>query len=185
LPERSERTICGLDPAKSAAKPARDREDGRIVPSDSLQQHLVAAKFASGTGFLPPETGAQESSIPAPSRLAITYRAVKDLIPDPRNARTHSKRQVDQIRESIEAFGFTNPILADPEGRLIAGHGRLQAARTMGLSRPSPCPGSRRSRSERCGSPTTRSLSMPAGSWKSCSWNWANSLRSTSISIPR
>ena len=69
-----------------------------------------------------------------PSRLAITYRAAKDLIPDPRNARTHSKRQIDQIRASIEAFGFTNPILADPEGRLVAGHGRLQAAQTMGLA---------------------------------------------------
>jgi ParB-like chromosome segregation protein Spo0J len=68
------------------------------------------------------------------SRLSITYRAVGDLIPDPRNARTHSKRQIDQIRASIEAFGFTNPILADPEGRLIAGHGRLQAARTMGFT---------------------------------------------------
>jgi hypothetical protein len=40
-----------------------------------------------------------------PSRLAVTYRAVGDLIPDPRNARTHSKRQIDQIRASIEAFG--------------------------------------------------------------------------------
>jgi hypothetical protein len=58
LSEASEQ-FFGLDPAKSAAKPVRDREDGRIdsitiVPSDSLQQHLVAAKFASGTGFLPP-----------------------------------------------------------------------------------------------------------------------------------
>jgi len=69
-----------------------------------------------------------------PSRLAVTYRAVGDLIPDPRNARTHPKRQIDQIRASIEAFGFTNPILADPEGRLVAGHGRLQAAQTMGLA---------------------------------------------------
>jgi DNA modification methylase len=76
----------------------------------------------------------KESSIPAPSRLVVTYRAAKDLIPDPRNARTHSKRQIDQIRASIEAFGFTNPILADPEGRLIAGHGRLQAARAMGFA---------------------------------------------------
>ena len=50
-----------------------------------------------------------------------------------RNARTHSRRQVDQIVASIEAFGFTNPILADPEGRLIAGHGRLLAARQMGM----------------------------------------------------
>src|SRR6516225_2403979 len=69
-----------------------------------------------------------------PSRLAVTYRAVGDLIPDPRNARTHSKRQIDQIRASIEAFGFTNPILADPEGHIIAGHGRLQAARAMGFA---------------------------------------------------
>src|SRR5258705_1145858 len=67
------------------------------------------------------------------SGLAVTYRPVGDLIPDPRNARTHPKRQIDQIRTSIEAFGFTNPILADPEGHIIAGHGRLQAARLMGL----------------------------------------------------
>ena len=44
------------------------------------------------------------------------------------------KRQIDQIRTSIEAFGFTNPILADPEGHIIGGHGRLQAARLMGLA---------------------------------------------------
>jgi ParB-like chromosome segregation protein Spo0J len=68
------------------------------------------------------------------SRLAVIYRPVGDLIPDPRNARTHPKRQIDQIRTSIEAFGFTNPILADPEGHIIAGHGRLQAARLMGLA---------------------------------------------------
>jgi DNA modification methylase len=68
------------------------------------------------------------------SRLTVTYRLLGDLIPDPRNARTHPKRQIDQIKASIEAFGFTNPILADPEGRIIAGHGRLQAARAMGLT---------------------------------------------------
>ena len=68
------------------------------------------------------------------SRLAISYRAIGDLIPDPRNARTHPKRQIDQIKASIEAFGFTNPILADPEGHIIAGHGRLQAARALGLT---------------------------------------------------
>ena len=66
--------------------------------------------------------------------MAVTYRALADLIPDPRNARTHPKRQIDQLRASIEAFGFTNPILADPEGHIIAGHGRLQAARAMGLA---------------------------------------------------
>jgi DNA modification methylase len=75
-----------------------------------------------------------ESPVAAPSRLAVTYRAVRDLIPDPRNARTHPRRQIDQLRASIEAFGFTNPILADPDGHIIAGHGRLQAARAMGLA---------------------------------------------------
>src|SRR5271169_563996 len=74
------------------------------------------------------------SSIAVQSRLAVTYRAVGDLIPDPRNARTHPKRQIEQLKASIEAFGFTNPILADPEGHIIAGHGRLQAARAMGLA---------------------------------------------------
>jgi DNA modification methylase len=76
----------------------------------------------------------ESSSIAVPSRLAITYRAVGDLIPDPRNARTHPKRQIDQIKASIDAFGFTNPILADPDGHIIAGHGRLQAARAMGFT---------------------------------------------------
>jgi DNA modification methylase len=74
------------------------------------------------------------SFIAAQSRLAVTYRAISDLIPDPRNARTHPRRQIEQLKKSIEAFGFTNPILADPEGHIIAGHGRLQAARAMGFS---------------------------------------------------
>src|ERR1700676_4497782 len=69
-----------------------------------------------------------------PLRLAVTYRALADLIPDPRNARSHPKPQIDQLKASIEAFGFTNPILADPDGHIIAGHGRLQAARMMGLT---------------------------------------------------
>jgi hypothetical protein len=46
--------------------------------------------------------------------LAVTYRALTDLIPDPRNASTHPKRQIDQLRVSIEAFGFTNPNQSDP-----------------------------------------------------------------------
>lgn len=74
------------------------------------------------------------SSVESSSRLAVTYRPVGDLIPDPRNARTHPKRQIDQLKASIEAFGFTNPILADPDGHIIAGHGRLQAARLLGLA---------------------------------------------------
>jgi hypothetical protein len=67
-------------------------------------------------------------------QLGIKYYPLSDLVPDPRNARTHPKRQIEQIKASIAAFGFTNPILADPEGHIIAGHGRLQAARGLGLT---------------------------------------------------
>jgi DNA modification methylase len=66
--------------------------------------------------------------------LNVIYRSLGSLIPDPRNARTHPRRQIEQIKSSITAFGFTNPILADPEGRLIAGHGRLIAARELGMT---------------------------------------------------
>src|SRR5215204_1609745 len=66
--------------------------------------------------------------------LSVSYRATGSLKPDPRNARTHSKRQVEQIVASIRQFGFTNPILIDPEGVLIAGHGRLLAAKSIGMA---------------------------------------------------
>src|ERR1700694_291379 len=91
-----------------------------------------------------------------PSRLAVTYRALGDLIPDPRNARTHPKRQIDQLKASIKAFGFTNPVLADPEGHIIAGHGRFKPPGRSGSvrSRRSPCPDFRRSKSGRSESPT-------------------------------
>jgi DNA modification methylase len=55
------------------------------------------------------------------------------LIPSPRNARTHSKKQVRQISNSILQFGWTCPILADEEGNIIAGHGRYLAALELGL----------------------------------------------------
>ena len=65
--------------------------------------------------------------------LIVTYRPVGTLVPSPHNARTHSKRQVEQIVASIREFGFTNPILIDPDGSVIAGHGRLLAAKAMAL----------------------------------------------------
>jgi ParB-like chromosome segregation protein Spo0J len=53
------------------------------------------------------------------------------LRPYENNARTHGPEQVEQIAASIREFGFTNPILALPDGRVIAGHGRLQAVASM------------------------------------------------------
>lgn len=61
--------------------------------------------------------------------------AVADLRPHDRNPRTHSKKQVEQIAESIRRFGFTNPVLVDKEGQVIAGHGRIEAAKLLGMAR--------------------------------------------------
>src|SRR5688500_748283 len=67
------------------------------------------------------------------TRLEIEYRSVSALIPYARNARTHSEAQVAEIAASIRAFGWTNPILVDGESGIIAGHGRLLAARKLGM----------------------------------------------------
>lgn len=67
-------------------------------------------------------------------KLKVSYRRVEDLIPYARNARTHSDDQVARIAGSIKEFGWTNPILVDGENGIIAGHGRLAAARKLGMS---------------------------------------------------
>jgi len=65
--------------------------------------------------------------------LEIEYRQIDDLIPYVNNSRTHSDEQVTQVASSIKEFGFTNPILVDDQGGIIAGHGRLMAARKLGM----------------------------------------------------
>ena len=66
--------------------------------------------------------------------MAVERRAIDDLIPYARNARTHDDAQVAQIAASIREFGWTNPVLVDGEGGIIAGHGRVMAARQLGLT---------------------------------------------------
>jgi hypothetical protein len=68
-----------------------------------------------------------------PGRYLATHKPLGELILDPRNARTHSPAQIRQIAGSIVEFGFTNFILIDEAGKIIAGHGRLEAAKILGL----------------------------------------------------
>ncbi len=68
----------------------------------------------------------------APDRIVQLPAAT--LRPYPRNARTHSKKQVKQIADSIERFGFTNPVLIDDSDMILAGHGRVEAAKLLGLA---------------------------------------------------
>ena len=63
--------------------------------------------------------------------LTIAYKKIKELIPYCNNSRTHSDEQVLQIASSIKEFGFTNPVLIDGQGGIIAGHGRIMAAQKL------------------------------------------------------
>lgn len=65
--------------------------------------------------------------------LHIHYLPCDDLKPYKNNPRTHSRRQVKQIANSIQEFGFTNPILIDENNTIIAGHGRIEAAKLLGI----------------------------------------------------
>ena len=65
--------------------------------------------------------------------LRIEHVAIERLKLDPRNPRIHSDRQIKQITRSIKAFGFNVPVLADRDNKLLAGHGRVHAARHLGL----------------------------------------------------
>lgn len=68
------------------------------------------------------------------TKLKITYKNVEDLIPYARNSRTHSDAQVAQIAASIKEFGWRNPVLVDGDNGIIAGHGRVLAARKLGMT---------------------------------------------------
>jgi ParB-like chromosome segregation protein Spo0J len=63
----------------------------------------------------------------------VNYLAPSALRPYAANARVHSKKQIRQIARSIERFGFTNPVLVSDDGEIIAGHGRVEAARLLGI----------------------------------------------------
>ena len=78
-----------------------------------------------------PENGSRSS-------LRVEYRPLESLVPYARNPRAHSDDQVSQIAASIREFGFTNPILLDGANGIIAGHGRLAAARLLEL-KTVPC----------------------------------------------
>lgn len=66
-------------------------------------------------------------------KLQIIYRKVEELVPYEKNSRTHSEEQIEKVVQSIQEFGWTNPILIDEKLGIIAGHGRLEAAKRLGM----------------------------------------------------
>lgn len=68
----------------------------------------------------------------------LSYRKTEELIPYAANSRTHTEAQIDQIAASIKKFSFTNPVLIGEDGTIIAGHGRVMAAKKLGMDEV-PC----------------------------------------------
>src|SRR5205085_4575500 len=71
--------------------------------------------------------------------MKIDFTRVGELRPYPNNARTHSKKQIRQIANSIKKFGFCNPVLVDDAKQIIAGHGRVEAAKLLGIDAVPTC----------------------------------------------
>lgn len=64
--------------------------------------------------------------------IQIEYRAVAGLVLDARNPRQHSQRQINQLADSIQEFGFVMPVVVDGKGHVVVGHGRVLAAKSSG-----------------------------------------------------
>ncbi len=71
--------------------------------------------------------------MPTSNKLQVVYKEVDDLIPYARNSKIHDETNVNLIAGSIKSFGFNNPVLLDGENGIIAGHGRVLAAKKLGM----------------------------------------------------
>ena len=114
------------------ARPSKNASSG--LATEAKKGVLEASETLPEGSKMPPNGSKNGSRI----ALRVEYRSIESLIPFARNPRTHSDDQVAQIAASIKEFGFTNPILLDGENGVIAGHGRLAAAKLLGL-RTVPC----------------------------------------------
>jgi DNA modification methylase len=104
----------------------------------SKKPHASSEKQNSSTSIAAMEQGltpvAPHSAVMDTAQsMVIQPTPVTSLRPHLGNARTHSKRQIRQIADSIRQFGFTNPILIGDDGEILAGHGRVEAAKLLGL----------------------------------------------------
>jgi ParB-like chromosome segregation protein Spo0J len=106
--------------------------------------------------------------------LNVEYRKVEALIPYARNPRTHSDAQIAKIAASIVEYGWTNPVLVDGDNGIIAGHGRLAAARKLGLDQVPVIELAHLTTAQKraWSSPTTGWRLMRAGTRRCWRWNW-------------
>ena len=97
-----------------------------MISSPFVLAIFLLQTYAKGTKF------GEDPNVPFAAQ--ISHRKIGDLRPFSANARTHSSKQLKQIAASIERFGFTNPVLVSDGGEIIAGHGRVAAAKLLGIT---------------------------------------------------
>lgn len=118
-------------------QPATQSTEPTFAPRDIAPRHRSRAGSQSAGPALDAVDdthGARGNNSAAPCFApSITWHQVNELKKNPNNARTHSEKQIAKIKASIEQFGFTNPVLTDAAGRIVAGHGRVEAARRLGM----------------------------------------------------
>jgi hypothetical protein len=106
----------------------------RVRKPETQETTMVKRTDLHNVSRIPGAVGARAPSGSAsPTALQIAYLAPERLHPTPNNARTHFKKQLKQIANSIERFGFVNPVLISDDFEIIAGHGRVEAAKMLGL----------------------------------------------------
>src|ERR1700679_1951192 len=100
-------------------------------PSRQLGQTMNTVPPTTDTSV--PDANGATGSAPIWMSHKVEYVSVRRLKPYSGNARTHSRRQIQQIAESVKRFGFVNPPLVDDNDIIIAGHGRVAAAKQLDL----------------------------------------------------
>ena len=118
------------NPSSAERSAQHKTRDSSRPPHSSDPASIAADKSASANAE--PCNGSN-SRVRSHEAVQLQRVPVSRLKPHSRNARTHSKKQIRQIAASIQAFGFTAPILVDEDLMILAGHGRVEAAKLLGL----------------------------------------------------
>ena len=103
----------------------------KSIKTKRIETHTEVSVLAPLTQEVPELAAANRRASAAARQVEMV--SLSSLKKSARNARTHSKRQIEQIASSILRFGFTNPVIVDSHSRIIAGHGRAKAAELIGF----------------------------------------------------
>ena len=117
--------------ASPAGEPRADAQTDRAASDSATARRECIQPGGARSQRTSPD--GEVSPRPPANHPNIEWHAIEALKPYGRNARTHTKKHIRQIADSIARFGFTNPVLISAEGVIIAGHGRVEAARMLGL----------------------------------------------------